>query len=328
MGNKRKHTFIIIPVLIIACFSISYRFIGKYDDSKESKNTITKNSNTEDSTGGIPTNNINLSNNNSTINEKEVSKQNNKERLPLNSIQAEQETNLDFFSRDELLDNLKDLSENSSSDLSQVSQIAAELISMEDEIAFNEIIKLYKQSSNKDFSRELLKALERTDNPKLIDIYDSHFEKVVAEDDVLLASALAGGLCNMDDTKAVKIVLDAMANPETISEDMSYLIGQSLKNIKNNSSITLLSDFAREQIPGYEGAIEALLHLGGAGAYEVAELIAESDMTSDIRIKLDTVINKMDYDEETQLTFENLSRNDTEHNEIYQYIATQIKEKQ
>ena len=158
--------------------------------------------------------------------------------------------------------------------------------------------------------------------------FNGHLEKAVVEEDESFVYALAGGLCNMGEVNAVKLVTDVMASSTHISDDMPYIIGESLKNIQDTSSIPVLGDIVREQIPGYEGAIKALLHLGESGVYEVAEILGESDKDSEVFKKLDTIVSEMDYDEEAHLTFEKLSLGYSEYSQMYWNITAKIEEKQ
>lgn len=228
-----------------------------------------------------------------------------------------------------LIGRLSDYAAAASMNPDEVFDTTSILIATRDEATFNQLISIYRTSESIDFSRELLRAFASTSDSELNLIYAGHLEVAVAENDEMLVSALSAGLANMGDEKSVKVLRNTMASSETVSEDMPYIIGQTLINVHDVAASHVLTDIVRERLPGYEGAIKALLSLGDAGVNEIAELVGEYAVQdqSDFFDTLDKVISEIEYDEEMYDAFMRLSMYKSEYDEIFLNILNRLDSK-
>ncbi len=229
--------------------------------------------------------------------------------------------------REHLIHQLYQMLKDTNPDTSEVIKVANELVSIADTKSLSALMEAYKETKEDGFgSVELMKAVSRLKNPALINLLEDYAYIALMDHDDSLLGAVSDALANIDTQESADILRKTMSL--TPDGDMPYIVGESISKLRNIESIPVLSDIIREQIPGHEGAMEALMNMEGSGVYELAELI-KSDERGDLKEKFLQIINKIEYDEELYAAFEELANKSFDgvgEDNIYIYAMEKLEE--
>lgn len=227
--------------------------------------------------------------------------------------------------REYSIEQLNQMIEDPRINYSEIFAVANDLAMIGDNKSLSSLVDAYNQARENGFGLvEIRRAISRVKNPVLINQLEDYAQIALANHDESFISIISDALANIQTTESLEVLRNLMASSS--GGDTPHIIGESISRIKNSEAIPLLSDIINEQIPGYEGAMKAMMDMGGLGVYELSELI-ESDERGDLKKTFLQMMDRMEYDEEVYVALEKLADESSENNmEIYRIAMQKLEE--
>ncbi len=141
-----------------------------------------------------------------------------------------------------------------------------------------------------------VREIARLNSSSATALLGGYLEAAIARGDDRLIGALAQGLANSGTQGDVLRLREELMLGDK-GKDSSFIIGRSLRYVRNKESAPILVDIVQEQLPGYKGAIFSLLNMGRLGINSVEELIL-SDKTGKVGDTASLLVPELDYDAE------------------------------
>ena len=204
-----------------------------------------------------------------------------------------------------------------------VIKVANQLAWIGDSDSVSALIDNYLKTKEDGYPRrELLSAIAKVKNPDIAYLLNDYASMALEEKDDALLMSIADTLSNIGTEESITILKDTMVEAPS-DGDAQSIVSQSIARVKNTELIPILSNIVEEQLPGYEGAMEALLNMGDFGITKIAKLM-NLDENSELREKLFLVTETMKPDEKTYFALNRLAEINEEHSNTFRIASENL----
>ena len=201
--------------------------------------------------------------------------------------------------------------------------VANQLAWIGDSVSVSALIDNYLNTKEYGYPRrELLSAISKVENPDIAYLLDDYASRALEEKDDALLMSITDTLSNIATEESLTILKDKMVEAPS-DGDAQAIVSQSIASVKNTELVPILSNIVAEKIPGYAGAMEALLNMGDLGIAKIAEIM-DLDENSELREKLFLITRTMKAEENTYFALNRLTEINEEHSNTFRIASENL----